>query len=52
MKIDDLGVAAEAEAIADARGNDFGSQLREDLAAVLHCNPDELHPDKGRRLDT
>lgn len=51
MKIDDLDVAAEADAIADARGSELGAQLRVELAALLHCKPDDLHPDKGRRAD-
>jgi hypothetical protein len=51
MKIDDLGVAAEAEAIGDARGSELGAGLRDELAAILHCKPDDLHPDPVRRAD-
>jgi hypothetical protein len=41
----------EAEQIADTQAPDWGRELREQVATVLHCSPEQLHPDKGRRAD-
>lgn len=44
-------VQTDAELIAAARASEVGQEIREQIAGVLHCTPESLHPDAERRAD-